>query len=149
MVTIPGTFENTGGVIPVKGAAMSIDLLTMQINLWVTHYIAVFCLLSIIAWSVGAYLCINKWRQVVRDCAIYFIMAGVLTLLQWLSPARTDVFFWKPITWFSFAMLMVFELLWIVFLIDNVFRGLQYLSKRLSPKSPSTSLRARTTYSRR
>jgi hypothetical protein len=129
---------------------MSIEWVTAQIGSWVSSYVAVFCLLSMLVWSAIAYLYTNKWHQIVRDCTIYFVTTGILTLFLTLSPTQPDIYLWKPITWFSFSMLLVMELLWIAFMIESLLHTLHILPEHLSQPTPTRdTLRSRTSYSRR
>lgn len=105
---------------------MPFDLFTNVIFLWVSRYIAGFCLVSIVLWATGSYLWSRNWQQRVRDSGIFFLVVGVLTLLLLLRPEGTDAVLWPPITWFCFSMLIVMELLWISFLVEMIYHSLHH-----------------------
>ena len=128
---------------------MSIEMLPILISAWVSCYLALFTLLSLLLWGVGAYLFLNKWHQVVRDSSLIFIAAGVLALLLYLCPTQPDIYLWKPLTWFSFAMLLVLELFWIAYLIDHLVRYLSKIPARLHPSEKHDVRQSPTSYSRR
>lgn len=111
---------------------MTPELISNIIGLWVSRYIALFCLLTLLIWGGGAYLLLDKWVKPVRDAAIYLGLIGVLTLVLALRPAKMDMLFWPPITWFCFSMLMMMELLWLTFLTDATIKGIRKFSERFS-----------------
>jgi hypothetical protein len=115
---------------------MSLESLADIIFVWVSRYIAGFCLVSIAVWGASIYLWANDWHTRVRDAGIFLLSIGVLTVVLALKPAKTDAFFWPPLTWFCFSMLIVMELLWIAFLMEFVIRSLSSLMK---PKTPPPS----------
>jgi hypothetical protein len=100
---------------------MNIELLGPQTDVWVTKYIAVFCLATIIIWGAGMLFWSKKREQAIRDCATYLFIIGVLTVVLALRPHNINFFLWPPLAWFSIAMLMVMELLWIHYVIDGIF----------------------------
>lgn len=108
------------------------------LGLWVSQYIAGFCLITIALWAGGSYLWSKRWQQPVRDSGIYLLAIGLLTLILALRPTQSDAALWPPLTWFCFSMLIVMELLWLSFLVDAVIQGIHYLSRpqdREKPKS--------------
>jgi len=106
------------------------DNLADIIFIWVARYIAAFCLVSVAVWGASMYLWVKDWQMRVRDASIYLFSIGVLTGVLALKPAKMDVYFWPPITWFSFTMLIVIELLWIAFLIEYLIRAPKALANR-------------------
>src|SRR3990172_5983369 len=109
---------------------MSLDILADVIFIWVSRYIAAFCLVSIAVWGASMYLWAKDWHTRVRDAGIYLISTGVLTGILALKPTKMDAYFWPPITWFSFTMLIVIELLWIALLAEYLARVIKSLLKR-------------------
>ncbi|HEX2951964.1 MAG TPA: hypothetical protein VHV83_20710 [Armatimonadota bacterium] len=116
---------------------MTYELFTQHIDSWVTQYIAVFCIITILIWGTCSYLLTEKWVKPVRDGAIYLAAIGALTLLLALRPAKTDIVLWAPLTWFSFSMLMVLELFWISYLTEGIIRAAQSIPARLSQGIPN------------
>ncbi len=114
---------------------MAVEEITRYIFVWITRYIAYFCLVTIVTWATVSYLWGKKWETPVRDSGIYLLTIGVLTLILALRPTKTDAIFWPPITWFSFTMLMVMELLWMSFLLEMGFRKLRNTSTSLSERA--------------
>ena len=111
---------------------MTMELISQDINIWVSRYIAIFCLLTLLAWGGGSYLFLDKWLKPLRDAATYFVTIGVLTLALAIHPIKLDVLFWPPLTWFCFAMLLVMEIFWLTFLIDALLRFLRSIPERLA-----------------
>ena len=109
---------------------MSLDNLDNIIFVIVARYIAAGCLVSIAVWGAGMYLWAKDWQTRVRDAGIFLLVIGVLTGVLALKPAKMDAYFWPPITWFSFAMLIVMELLWIAFLFESLIRWFKAIGKR-------------------
>ena len=91
---------------------MLLHQLTYQFSLWISLYFAIISLLTLLVWRVRLYLIRSNHRQDVRDCTVFFLTVSVLILILHLHPIQFDVYFWQPITWFAFAMLMMFEILW-------------------------------------
>jgi hypothetical protein len=109
---------------------MSLDNLADVIFIWVSRYIAALCLVSIAVWGASMYLWARDWHTKVRDAGIYLLSSGVLTGVLALKPEKMDAYFWPPIIWFSFSMLLVIELLWIAFLIEYIVRFFKSLAQR-------------------
>ncbi|HEY3379759.1 MAG TPA: hypothetical protein VGL77_19970 [Armatimonadota bacterium] len=131
---------------------MTPELLTQIIDTWVTQYLALFCLMTIIFWAVGAYLFLPRWNACVRDALIYLVSISIIAIFLALRPGGKDTLFWAPLTWFGFSMLLVLELLWLAYLIEGIVRAIIALFKRMSaqPAHPAQPPRPRTTsYSRR
>jgi|GEM_PF-2065940 len=109
---------------------MSLEILADVIFIWVSRYIAAYCLVSIVVWGASMYLWVKDWHIRVRDAGIYLLSIGVLTGVLALKPVKMDAYFWPPITWFSFTMLLVIELLWTAFLIEYLVRAPRSLSNK-------------------
>ena len=107
----------------------------------VSRYIAVFCLASILCWAVGSYFLRPQWRRVVRDGAIYFFSIGILAGFLALNPLGSDIFFWAPLAWFSFSMLMIMELFWISYLLESLISYISHISLHKMPQQPISSMR--------
>lgn len=117
---------------------MSLEALTDQLFIWVSRYLAGFCLVSIALWGVGTFL----WQQTrsgVRDALVYFAAIGGLVLLLAVTPRNSPEFFWRAATWFSVPVLIVLELLWISFLVELLLTGLNSVRGRHRPPTPSTT----------
>jgi len=112
------------------------EMLSHVMSVWVTQYVAGFCLITIAAWACGMYVFAKKWEQPVRDAGVYFLTIGTLALILAIRPTTGDMMLWSPVVWFCFIMLMVTELLWVSFLFDTIYRGCVEL-KRLV-KAPVT-----------
>ena len=113
---------------------MSLDNLDNIIFIVVSRYIAAACLVSIAVWGAGMYLWAKDWHTRVRDAGIFLLVIGVLTGVLALKPAKMDAYFSPPVTWFSLAMLIVMELLWIAFLFESLFRWFKSIGKRGSER---------------
>lgn len=109
---------------------MTIDLFAQQLEVWVSQYLAIFCLASIGAWAGGLYAWAKHWEGPVRDAGMYMLTIGSLTLILALLPDHHDVIFWTPVVWFCFTMLLMFELLWLSFLADLLYRTVRDLPTR-------------------
>jgi len=109
---------------------MMMDYLALStiIFIWIARFIAAFCLVSIAVWGAGMYLWARDWQVRVRDAGIFLLVIGVLTIILALKPAKMDAYFWPPLVWFSFAMLIVMELLWITFLVEFIIRLLKAMA---------------------
>jgi len=122
---------------------MSPDILSQHISIWITQYISWSCLVSIIFWASGLFLWAKKWQRPVRDCSVYLVTIGVLTLVLMLRPSNHDVFLWSPLTWFCFTMLIIMELLWISFLFEALIRAVRkvpdWYHQRMVGEMPSGS----------
>ena len=96
------------------------DFLMVPISVWCSRYIAGFCLVSIVVWGVGMYIWSKDWQSKIRDAGIYLGAIGVLVVVLALRPEKDAPLYWKAITWFSFSMLVVLEVLWLAFLIKLI-----------------------------
>lgn len=123
---------------------MSLEALADIIFIWVSRYIAGFCLVSIAVWGTGMYLWGKDWRKKVRDAGIFLVSIGALTVVLALRPtAQADQFWlWPPLTWFSFSMLIVLELLWVAFLIEGIVRKLGAVAKPQHPTREESGYRS-------
>lgn len=112
---------------------MAFESLVQLIDAWVSQYIAVFCVLTIIAWGGGSYIFVEKWTKPVRDSIVYLITISGLAVALALRPEKTnDMVLWAPVTWFCFSMLLVFELFWLAYLTEGLIRSVQSIPSRLS-----------------
>ena len=103
---------------------MSIDIFTHDVYLWVSHYLAAACLITIVIWASTSYLFIEKWLTTVRDASSFFACIGIPTLVLAFRPANMDASYWEPIIWFFFSMLLLLELLWIAYLSEAVIKAI-------------------------
>jgi hypothetical protein len=117
-----------------------LESLATFIFVWVSRYIASFCLVSIALWGAGMYLWGKEWHIKVRDAGIFLATIGLLTVILAFKPAKTDAIFWPPVTWFCFSMLTVLELLWLAFLVESIFRAFGKMTKSESEKPPRPRL---------
>jgi hypothetical protein len=122
-----------------------LESLAVTIFIWVSRYVATFCLVSITLWAVGMYLWGRDWPTRVRDAGIFFATIGVLTVILAFKPTKTDAFFWPPLTWFSFTMLLILELLWLEFLVESLLRTCTKLGKAELPKDNTPRFPSRST----
>jgi hypothetical protein len=127
---------------------VTLDTFAEYVRTWVSQYIAGFCLVTIAMWAGAVYLWGKKWQRQVRDSGVYLLAIGTLTLALALRPEGGQLFFWKPVTWFCFTMLMILELLWMLFLVEALGRALHdwttRLAKRDAPEEPNPSARPET-----
>jgi hypothetical protein len=112
---------------------MTYEAIIHGLDISITQYLAGFCLATLVlyAWAQmhGA-----RWQQAVRACGSYLLIIGGLTVILTLRPdAARDPGYWEPITWFSFSMLLVLELLWIAFLVDHVWRAMRAFTHSHTP----------------
>lgn len=103
---------------------MGYEAATQWIHIWVTSYLAIFCLATLAAWIGGSYLWSRHWQKPVRDCISFLGAIGVLGGFMLFEPHTADPTVWSPLFWFSFTMLLVLELLWISFIAEAAARGL-------------------------
>ena len=104
--------------------------------LYVSYYLVGFSLLTIFLWAGRAFLWGAKWRTQLRDAVTYFATICVLALVLALHPENYDATFWRPISWFCFSMLLVVELLWISFLLDQIVSGIRAFFSSLVRRAP-------------
>lgn len=109
---------------------MTLEALTTYLDVWVTQYLAVACLLSILLWTGVMYLKGQFWEKTVRDAALFLVSIGTLTLMLALRPTQTDAVFWNPLNWFCFTMLLMMELLWVSYLVDTAYQFARGMSMR-------------------
>ena len=116
---------------------MTLEALADIIFIWVSRYLAGFCLVSIAVWGASMYLWGKDWHTKVRDAGIFLISIGVLAVVLAFRPQTVadEFWFWPPVTWFSFSMLIVLELLWIAFLIESIIRKFSAIAKPHPPRS--------------
>ena len=93
-----------------------------DLGLWVTQYLAIFCLVTLAAMAGGHYLLVRKADNRLRDFALYLGGIGALCLLLTVMPVRGDSLLWPPLAWFCFTMLLMLELLWIAFMVETLVR---------------------------
>lgn len=119
-----------------------VEAIAKSISLWVTNYLAIFCLVTLVVVAGGRYLVLKKTDTRVRDFVIYLCGISVLSLLLTLMPLNSDSLLWPPIAWFCFAMLLMLELLWIAFMAEALVRlalGIPgWFSHRAQVKAPSS-----------
>jgi uncharacterized membrane protein YadS len=111
---------------------MSIGIIEQTIDIWVTQYAVLFCLLTIVAWGGSAFFLVSNWMKPLRDSVVYLLAIGLLALALSVRPNKLDSELWSPFCWFCFAMLMVLELLWISYLLESLLKLLHTLPARLS-----------------
>ncbi len=117
---------------------MSISILGHTIDIWITRYVAAFCLFTILAWAGGAFCYIAKWEQLVRDCLVYLLIIGITTLVLLFRPETNITPLLAALSWFCFAMLLIMELLWISYMMDHLFRALRAAADRARvPERPT------------
>lgn len=109
---------------------MVTDAIIHGIDVWVSQYLAIFCLFTVVAWGGGSYLFLVRWTKPVRDSITYFIIIATLALALALQHSKQDVLFWSSLSWFCFSMLLMFELLWLAYLTEGLLRKLTSLSGR-------------------
>ena len=109
---------------------MDYDSLIAIFGQVVTKYLAAFCIVSILCWSAWSYLLQNKWQQIVRDSAVYFLTISFLTVVLALRPVHADISFWTPVSWFSFSMLLIMELLWVSYMVEGLLQLISQISLR-------------------
>lgn len=117
---------------------MTIESFGHALDIWITQYMAVFSLITILGWALGSFLWMKKWERQVRDAGLYFLSIGMLTLLLAIRPAlESDAVFWSPIAWFCFSMLLMLELLWISYIIENCWRYMQRYYATMPRRQPT------------
>jgi hypothetical protein len=62
---------------------------------------------------------------------MFFAVLGVLTVFQALRYQKVEIFNWPPLTWFCFTLLVLMEVLWLSFLLDQCVQAFQVLRARL------------------
>ena len=113
---------------------MEIDNVITILGLVVSKYFAAFCIISILFWSTWSYLMHSKWQQILRDSAVYFLTISFLSVILALRPVNADVDYWTPVSWFSFSMLFIMELLWLSYLVESLLQFITHISFHKSPK---------------
>ncbi len=100
---------------------MSGETVIRGLDVGVTLYLAGFCLATIVLYAWSQFLHAPHWQPAMRASVSYLAIIGGLTLALALRPAPSVApGVWEPITWFSFSMLLVMELLWLAFLLDRL-----------------------------
>ncbi|MHB9025381.1 MAG: hypothetical protein ACYC7E_14630 [Armatimonadota bacterium] len=121
---------------------MVADTFAGNLDLWISQYLAGLCLVSIAIWCFVHFLRNPKWEQPVRDAAMSFAVIGVLTVFQTLRHQNVVIFSWPPLNWFCFTLLVLLEIFWISFLLDNLLQTIQAYQHRLPKefrKEPAVS----------
>lgn len=95
---------------------MAFETFSHSIYIWVAHYLAAACLITIVIWASTSYLFVIKWTKTVRDAFSFCVGIGLPALVLAIRPVAEDASYWEPIVWFFFSMLLMFELLWITYL---------------------------------
>jgi len=106
---------------------MSPEQLVQGLDVWISQYLAAFCLITITAWAVRQFLWAAHWQQALRDSVVYLVAIGILALILACRPTHADPLYWTPLAWLSFTILIVLEGLWIAFVVDQIGRGLREL----------------------
>ncbi len=110
------------------------------LGIWVSQYLAVFCLATLVLMAGGRYLWVKSPDSRVRDLIMYLASISVLALVLAFSPSHTDTLLWPPVIWFCFTMLLMMELLWIAFLVEALVRMVMgipgWLTQRTAPEPP-------------
>jgi uncharacterized membrane protein len=120
---------------------MGMGLLTTQVDVWITQYIAGFCLVSILVWGMLMYAWSKQGKDALRDAGIYLVSIGTLTLVLAMRPQQHEMLLWTSVTWFAFSMLMILELLWISFLGLSLVRLITSLPERVAEEQDPWRLR--------
>jgi hypothetical protein len=119
---------------------MSLLALLAAINAWVCQYLAAFCLLTLGVAIAGRWHTFKRWDAITRDFTLCLASIAMLTLLLATVPRSSASVLWPPITWFAFTMLLMMELLWTVFLLEQVAIGLRrlpgWIRHKLHPEVP-------------
>lgn len=121
------------------GGEMTFEALTSVIDVWVTQYVAVFCLTTLVMMALGRYLVLRRWDTATRDFGLFLASISSLTFVLLIAPQQGSLL-WPPVTWFCFTMLLVMETLWVANFIERIIRALialpSWLAHRLAPASP-------------
>lgn len=124
--------------------------LAKTIGLWVTQYLAGFCLVSLLIITGGRYLCMKGPDSRIRDLVLYLASISALTLILTFTPFRADSLLWPPITWFCLTMLFMLELLWVAYVVEAavmLVRGIPgYFTRKV--EHPMSRPQSGTPYSR-
>lgn len=113
---------------------MDYDSLIFLFGQVVSKYLAAFCVVTVLCWSAWSYLMQNRWKQILRDSTVYFLTIAFLTVILALRPVQSDISLWTPISWFSFSMLLIMELLWISYMFEGLLLLVSHFSLRKAPK---------------
>jgi hypothetical protein len=126
------------------------DELAKTISIWVTQYLAGFCLVSLLLITGGRYLWMKGPDTRIRDLVLYLASISALTLILTFSPFRADSLLWPPITWFCLTMLFMLELLWVAYVVESALMLVHGLSGLFSRKvaAPVAPPHSGTPYSR-
>ncbi len=111
------------------------DEVAKTLGVWVSQYLAIFSLVSLVVIAGARYLWVKGPDNRVRDLIMYLASISVLTLVLAFSPSHTDSLLWPPVVWFCFAMLLMMELLWIAFMVEAVLRMVMGLPGWLTQKA--------------
>ena len=103
---------------------MLIGLFNGLIDNLVCYYLSSICIISIACWMIWAYTHSDKWKKIISDCVVYLvtILVSVSVMIIFRNvPAHHSV---NPlfigVAWFAFAMLLIMELLWLSYVLDNI-----------------------------
>jgi hypothetical protein len=109
---------------------MELETVNQIILACVTRYIAIGALITIAMWAVSLLLFTKSPAAQVRDCALYFVVIGTLTLILALLPNRPlgSYTFWEPLIWFCFTMLLVFELFWVAYVVEGLWNAVKLIN---------------------
>jgi hypothetical protein len=90
----------------------------------VCYYLSSVCIISISCWMIWAYTHSEKWQKVIRDCTMYLVTimvtGTVMILFRNLPVQQTGHPIFIGIAWFAFSMLLIMELLWLSYAVDNI-----------------------------
>lgn len=115
---------------------MTLQDVIQLVDLWVVKYLATFCLITIGLWGAIVLMKPSKKYRPIKDSAIFLLSIGALTLILSMIPEDSKFLMWAPLTWFSFAMLSVLELLWIGFLLEQCNTLFQRTVERVAHTHP-------------
>jgi len=126
----------------------SLNALPDLLFLFFSRYMAGFSVISVMVWVIVAYMRNKDNTIAVRDGINYMIAIGLLATTILLLPRESYFIIWQMILWFTFTVLLVLELLWIVYLLISLVNnakcaGIRRLNHGLAP-----TLNGQTPYSR-
>ncbi len=110
------------------------------IDLLISQYLPVFCLVTIPVWALLASRKHLARSRPLHDGSVYFVAIGALALtLVMIRPQLATLALCLPLMWFCYAALAVLELLWVLFLCEGLYQLVVFhTSKRKVPEERET-----------
>jgi len=124
------------------------DALPDLLFLFFSRYMAGFSVISVMVWVIVAHLRDKDNLIAVRDGVNYMVAIVLLAATIFLLPREPYSIVSQIILWFSFTVLLVLEILWIVYLIISLINKARIAGIRRLNHESAPMQNGQTPYSR-